>query len=189
MTETENKKGKLERFASSYGPLMGFVLTAAGLIISVYNFSADQKSKSALEFKRDFWTKQSEIYLKTSQAIGSICAEINKPDDDFDNTRYIKAKADFESLYWGEMNFVKDTQVIAEMKSFDEYIRDFNPKVQDPDYRSQVINLGDKIIATCRESYIKSFDNLQVETPVYEAPMTATQKDTPVHKEDTGKKK
>src|SRR5256885_14026885 len=133
MEQSNNSKGRIEKFVSTFGPLIGFVLTAAGLIIGVYNFSADQKSKSALEFRRDFWTKQSEIYLRTSQSIGSICAEINKSSEDFDEGRYNKAKADFESLYWGEINFVKDTAVISEMKSFDQYIRDFNPKVEDPD--------------------------------------------------------
>src|SRR5205809_5169862 len=128
---------RLEKLITLFGPLLGFALTALGLYISVTNFSSDQKSKSALEFKRDFWTKQSEIYLKTSQAIGSICAEINKSEEDFDANTYIKSKAAFESLYWGEINFVKDSEVIAEMKSFDQYIKDFNPKVQDPDYRLQ----------------------------------------------------
>src|SRR3954471_19069714 len=112
--------GKIEKFVASYGPLLGFILTAAGLVTSMYNFSRDQKAKSALEFRRDFWTKQSEIYLKTSQAIGTICAEVNKSDEDFDNGNYMKAKAAFESLYWGEMNFVKDSDVITEMKSFDQ---------------------------------------------------------------------
>src|SRR4249919_427312 len=112
----ENKKNRIEKFVTTFGPLIGFILTAAGLIISVYNFSADQKSKSALEFKRDFWTKQSEIYLRTSQAIGTICAEINKSSsDDFDSVKYINSKAAFEALYWGEINFVKDSEVISEM--------------------------------------------------------------------------
>ena len=174
----QNNKGKLESFISSFGPLIGFILTAAGLIISMYNFSKDQKTKSALEFKRDFWTKQSEIYLRTSQAIGAICAEVNKSsEDDFDSVKYMNAKTSFESLYWGEINFVKDSEVIAEMKSFDIYIKDFNPKVQDPDYRLQVVSLGNKIINTCRNSYIKSFDNLQVETPSAET-VTAAKKDT-----------
>src|ERR1039457_3999113 len=109
MEQNKTEKGKLERFVSSFGPLIGFILTAAGLIISVYNFSADQKSKSALEFKRDFWTKQSEIYLRTSQAIGAICAEISKTSsDDFDSVKYVNSKTAFESMYWGEINFVKD---------------------------------------------------------------------------------
>jgi hypothetical protein len=156
---------KLEKFLALFGPLLGFVLTAAGLIISVSNFSKDQKTKSALEFKRDFWTKQSEIYLRTSQAIGTICAEINKSDpSDFDKANFEKSKATFESLYWGEMNFVQDSVVISDMKSFDQYIKDFNPKVTDEEYRQTLIRLGNKIIVTCRNSYIKSFDNLQVET-------------------------
>ncbi len=178
MEQNKSDRGKLEKFVSSFGPLIGFILTAAGLIIGVWNFSADQKSKSALEFKRDFWTKQSEIYLRTSQAIGSICAEINKDIDDFDSVKYMTSKTAFESMYWGEINFVKDTEVIAEMKSFDMYIKDFNPKVQDPDYRQQVIDLGNKIITTCRDSYIKSFDNLQVETPHPETAVTPLKKDT-----------
>jgi len=157
--------GKFEKFISTFGPLVGFFLTAAGLIISVYNFSEDQKSKSALEFKRDFWTKQSEIYLKTSQAIGNICAEINKTDsDDFDSGNFNRAKSEFESLYWGEMNFVQDSVVITDMKSFDQYIKDFNPMVMNPDYRQTLIRLGNKIIITCRNSYMKSFDNLQFES-------------------------
>jgi hypothetical protein len=156
---------KLEKFVASFGPLIGFILTAAGLIISVSNFSKDQKSKSALEFKRDFWSKQSDIYLKTSQAIGTICAEINKTDPaDFDKNNFIKSKSDFQSLYWGEMNFVQDSVVIADMKSFDQYIKDFNPEVTNIDYRQTLIKLGNKIIVTCRNSYMKSFDNLQVET-------------------------
>jgi len=156
---------RLEKFLSTFGPLIGFVLTAAGLIISASNFTKDQKTKSALEFKRDFWTKQSEIYLKTSQAIGSICAEINKTDSaDFDMDNFSRSKSAFESLYWGEMNFVQDSVVIADMKSFDQYIKDFNPLVQNPEYRQTLIRLGNKIILTCRNSYMRSFDNLQVET-------------------------
>src|SRR5436190_20547687 len=105
---------KFERFVTLFGPLIGFVLTAAGLIISASNFSKDQKTKSALEFKRDFWTKQSEIYLKTSQSIGTICAEVNKSDpEDFDKLNFQKSKTAFESLYWGEMNFVQDSTVIS----------------------------------------------------------------------------
>lgn len=156
---------KFERFLTMFGPMIGFMLTAAGLIISTSNFSKDQKTKSALEFKRDFWTKQSEIYLRTSQAIGNICAEVNKSDPaDFDKSNFVKSKAMFSSLYWGEMNFVQDSVVIADMKSFDQYIKDFNPEVTDEEYRQTLIRLGNKIIVTCRNSYIKSFDNLQFET-------------------------
>ncbi len=170
---------KLEKFITSFGPFFGIILTAIGLMISVSNFSKDQKSKSALEFKRDFWSKQSDIYLKTSQAIGTICAEINKSDmDDFNSENYLKSKAAFESLYWGEMNFVQDSIVIADMKSFDQYIKDFNPMVPNIDYRQTLIRLGNKIIITCRNSYMKSFDNLQVETKNDEASHMLTEKTT-----------
>ena len=153
----------MEKFMASFGPLLGFVLTAVGLIISVANFTKDQKTKSALEFKRDFWSKQSEIYLKTSQAIGTICAEINKDDpDDFNSANFYNSKETFQTLYWGEMNFVQDSIVIADMKSFDQYIRDFNPKVTNVDYRQTLIKLGNKIIVTCRNSYMRSFNNLQI---------------------------
>ena len=145
--------------------MIGFLLTALGLIISVSNFSKDQKSKSALEFKRDFWSKQSDIYLKTAQAIGTICAEINKSDtEDFNSENYLNSKASFESLYWGEMNFVQDSIVVSDMKSFDQYLKDFNPSITNIDYRQTLIKLGNKIIVTCRNSYMKSFDHLQVET-------------------------
>ncbi len=175
---------KLEKFLATFGPLIGFILTAAGLIISASNFSKDQKSKSALEFKRDFWTKQSEIYLKTSQAIGNICAEINKTDpEDFDAANFNSSKAAFQSLYWGEMNFVQDSVVISDMKSFDQYIRDFNPKITDVDYRQTLIKLGNKIIVTCRNSYMRSFDNLQLETPSTD---TAVKRNA---EEDSGMKK
>jgi len=161
---------KLEKFIATFGPLIGFFLTAVGLVISASHFSQEQKSKSALEFKRDFWTRQSEIYLKTSQAIGNICAEINKTDTaDFDYENFSRSKAEFQSLYWGEMNFVQDSVVIADMKSFDQYIKDFNPRIMDIDYRQTLIGLGNKIILTCRNSYIKSFDNLQFENPVLDS--------------------
>ena len=61
------------------------------------------------------------------------------------------------------MNFVQDSVVIADMKSFDQYIKDFNPEIMDIDYRQTLIRLGNKIILTCRSSYMNSFDNLQVE--------------------------
>ena len=169
---------KLEKFMASFGPLLGFILTAVGLVITVANFSKDQKSKSALEFKRDFWSKQSDIYLKTAQAIGTICAEINKTEPgDFNSDNFYRSKAAFESLYWGEMNFVQDSVVIADMKSFDQYIKDFNPNVTNIDYRQTLIRLGNKIIVTCRNSYMKSFDNLQVET-ISDEKLTLVQKDS-----------
>lgn len=173
---------KFEKFVASFGPLIGFILTAVGLIISVSNFSKDQKSKSALEFKRDFWSKQSDIYLKTSQAIGTICAEINKSDiDDFNSDNFLKSKAAFESLYWGEMNFVQDSVVITDMKSFDQYIKDFNPMIPNIDYRQTLIRLGNKIIITCRNSYMKSFDNLKVEAKNDETSPALTEKATMIH--------
>ena len=161
----QQDRNKVERFLATFAPLIGFILTAAGLIISASHFAKEQKSKSALEFKRDFWTRQSEIYLRTSQAIGNICAEINKTDSsDFDYENFYKSKAAFQALYWGEMNFVQDSVVIADMKSFDQYIKDFNPRIMNPDYRQTLIRLGNKIILTCRNSYIRSFDNLQLES-------------------------
>lgn len=164
-TERKSSFEKFEKFGASFGPLIGFMLTAIGLFISVKHFSEEQKNNSALEFKRDFWTKQSEIYLKTSQAIGTICAEINKTDPaDFNVNNFLNSKAAFQSLYWGEMNFVQDSVVIADMKSFDQYIKDFNPQINDIEYRQTLISLGNKIIVTCRNSYMKSFDNLQLET-------------------------
>lgn len=176
---------RLEKFIASFGPLVGFILTAVGLIISVSNFSKDQKTKSALEFKRDFWSKQSDIYLKTSQAIGTICAEVNKSEgDDFDSINFYKAKKDFESLYWGEMNFVQDSIVIADMKSFDLYIKDFNPHVLDIDYKQTLIRLGNKIIVTCRNSYMRSFDNLQVEQLHDDEMYTVTEKDSIINKSE-----
>lgn len=155
---------RMQKFMAIFGPMLGFVLAALSLVISASNFSKDQKSKSALEFKRDFWSKQSDIYLKTSQAIGTICAEINKSDmADFDHDNYRRSKAAFESLYWGEMNFVQDSVVITDMKSFDQYIKDFNPMIPNIDYRQTLIKLGNKIIITCRNSYMNSYNNLQVE--------------------------
>lgn len=156
---------KWGKWIAVFGPLIGFMLTALGLYFSVSNFSKEQKTKSALEFRRDFWTKQSEIYLETAQAIGSICAEVNKTDPaDFDLQNFNNAKREFQSLYWGEINFVQDSVVIADMKSFDQYIKDFNPRIEDPEYRQTLISLGNKIIASCRKSYIKSFDRLQLES-------------------------
>jgi hypothetical protein len=160
----QQSSNKLERFLATFGPLIGFILTATGLIISASHFASEQKSKSALEFKRDFWTRQSEIYLRTAQAIGNICAEINKTDPaEFDEQNFYRSKAAFQALYWGEMNFVQDSVVISDMKSFDQYIKDFNPRIMNPDYRQTLIRLGNKIIVTCRNSYIRSFDNLQLD--------------------------
>ena len=39
-----------------------------------------------------------------------------------------------------------------------------NPSITNIDYRQTLIKLGNKIIVTCRNSYMKSFDHLQVET-------------------------
>jgi hypothetical protein len=50
------------------------------------------------------------------------------------------------------------------MKSFDQYIKDFNPNITDVDYRQTLIRLGNKIILTCRNSYMNSFNNLQMES-------------------------
>ena len=44
--------------------------------------------------------------------------------------------------------------------------------------RAQVINLGNKIIATCRSSYIRSFDNLQLENPNTDGAATTARKDS-----------
>jgi|GEM_PF-5204137 len=142
-------------FFLSYGAML---VTTIGLIVTFYTFSTELKSRSRLEFQRTLWSKQSDIYLKTAQSIGTICAEIHKDGDIdvFNKNNYQQAKESFTGLCYGEMQFLEDTAALNKMLAFKVQIDGYNPTISDPDYKLNVIRHGIAIIEVCRESYFKS---------------------------------
>ncbi len=143
------------QFFLSYGAIL---VTTFGLIVTIYTFSTELKSRERLQFQSTLWSKQSDIYLKTAQAIGAICAEVNKDNevDDFSKANYQQAKENFTGLCYGEMQFIEDTAALNKMLDFKVQIDSYNPEIADPSYKLNIIRHGIAIIEVCRKSYFKS---------------------------------
>lgn len=117
-----------DRTVGRYLPLITAVLAVAGFWVGLIQYSrqqaeADQERSSALdrrseEFRREaakpFWDSQLRLYLRASEAAGTI-ATSSDPDV------VSRAETDFWVLYWGPLAIVEDVgmekQPIAEVEA------------------------------------------------------------------------
>jgi hypothetical protein len=118
--------------------LLGFVATAASILIGLSQFSEEKKSAAELEFKRAFWQKQNELYVSVCGSAGHMAATLNEPD------AFKKEEQNFLTLYYGGLVLVEDSTVekaMVEIKSSLETL-----ELKDPDmvniFKSKVLALS-----------------------------------------------
>lgn len=130
------------------------ILTVAGLLIGVWQFSREQAAQlerqyqliaenDRNEFKRKAWEKQLDVYTKVSGVVGRIASGDQSKDQ-------MKKDIDqFNSLYWGDMIYVEDEAVEKAMIDFHVEIEDFVKGVGTNDRLKVRAN---DLIHACRES-------------------------------------
>jgi hypothetical protein len=128
--------------------------TFMAIVIGVWQFNEQQESNlqaeissrkynDALEFKRNSWERQHNIYLDIVGTVGAIVSEYsNRRTKD-------SAIAQFKLLYYGRAAFVEDSPVETAMKRFAEDIDDYlNGFLSQNDLKLDGLNLVDK----CKQS-------------------------------------
>jgi hypothetical protein len=135
------------------------ILTVAGIIIGVWQFSRDQSAQlerqyaliaqnDRLEFKRKTWEKQLEVYSKIGDVVGRIAGA------DLSKDKLLREVEQFDSLYWGNMIHVEDSAVEQAMIGFHVEIADFLRGISTKD---KLKVRGDFLIKACQESSKKGW--------------------------------
>lgn len=119
--------------------ILGFLATAASILIGLSQFSKEQASAAELEFKRNFWQKQNELYAEVCKNAGTMAAAIG------DSTTFKKERQRFLSLYYGQLVLVEDELVETAMRELKSYVEILN--LRDPNminiFKRKVIRLAE----------------------------------------------
>lgn len=106
--------------------LSGIFITAMSIYLGLTNFNKQQNASAELEFKRNFWRKQIDVYSELCKNAGSLIASIDNDE------KFAVEKDKFISLYYGEIILVEDQKVdsaIRELKSYLEIVQPKDPNM------------------------------------------------------------
>ena len=125
---------------------LGFIATAATIYVGITQFYKQQEATVELEFKRNFWLKQNQVYSDVCRNAGAMVASIADPKS------FEKDKQTFLSLYYGDLVLVEDHGVDSAMRELKSYVDILEPK--DPNMvnvlKRKVINLAE----ACKSSSV-----------------------------------
>jgi hypothetical protein len=118
---------------------LGFIATAAAICVGIWQFNRQQEATMELEFKRNFWQKQNQVYAEVCRNAGAMAASIN------DQKAFDKDKQTFLSLYYGDLVLVEDQRVDSMMREIKSYVDILEPK--DPNmvnvFKRKVLGLAE----------------------------------------------
>lgn len=132
--------------------IIGIVLTMATIIFSLFQYFHKLSNENSMEFKRNIWKKQIEVYTQACKYAGLIAVNPNGEG----SKENIKS---FQALYWGEIIMFEDTKVEEAMKEFYLTILDYNPK--DKKSEEKLKFKANELAKTCRESTKKTWKELK----------------------------
>src|SRR5205809_3006547 len=95
---------------------LGFAATVTSILIGLFHYSGEQARAADLEFKRNFWQKQNELYAEVCRNAGTMAAAVD------DLEVFKKQKENFLSLYYGELVLVEDSTVEKAMRELKSYV-------------------------------------------------------------------
>jgi hypothetical protein len=101
---------------------LGLGATAVSIYIGIVHFNQGQKQAADLEFNRNFWQKQNEVFSEVCKKAGAMAANIDN------EAEFEKEKKEFSSMYYGEMVLVEDATVDSMMRELKSYIEILEPK-------------------------------------------------------------
>jgi hypothetical protein len=143
----ENKKRTWDVWLGTVGP----VLTAATILIGVWQFNVGQRERQKeqarqemIDFQRKAWLERMNAYRSVAELAGKVIAHI---DDD----KGKDAIRDFEAAYWGTMILVEDKPVEKSMVDFFVEIQDYEKGWSTLD---RVKVRDDDLIKACQQSVL-----------------------------------
>lgn len=100
---------------------LGFLATALSIYFGLSNFNKQQAAAAELEFNRNFWKKQTEVYSEVCRNAGTLVANIG------DTQTFGVHKKAFIGMYYGEMVLVEDPKVDSAMRELKSYVEIVEP--------------------------------------------------------------
>ena len=97
--------------------IIGAVVTVAGVLIGIYQYSDQKAHNDELEFRRKMWEKRADAYSD----IGNIVASIVTNNVD---TTLQRLNTEFLKRYWGTLVLVEDSLVEQSMIKFKNEVND-----------------------------------------------------------------
>jgi hypothetical protein len=129
------------------------VLTIAGIIVGVWQYTDGQQEKARLESKllieKDTIEFQRRLWLDRLQACRSIAELAGKIVTHSDQTKFDELAREFLATYWGTMILVQNKPVEQAMIDFSLEIDDFRAGRRDLD---RLKRLAYALTQTCRRS-------------------------------------
>lgn len=152
ISTTEEQHRKWNIIISGLAP----ILPVRGIIFGFWQFSAEQEAikireleliakNDSLEFKLKIWEKQLDIYMQLANLAGEISISTK------DKTLFEEMVVLFNSLYWGNMIFVEDSEVQKEMTDFHVEILSFQRGLR-PNKAARSTKRPYRLIEACKHS-------------------------------------
>ncbi|WP_073107740.1 hypothetical protein [Hymenobacter daecheongensis] len=124
------------------------LLTAAGLIFSVWQYQHQQAYNDAQEFRRKTWEKRLEAYTELGNLAAQLVTAAAQPQ------RFDSLGSRFEQVYWGKLPLFDDRGVEQKLKAFHD-------EVQDTRHREGELNAlkakGYALMKECQKSLHRSW--------------------------------
>jgi hypothetical protein len=147
--ENHERKGPLDYVTQIATLLIGI----AGIIVGIYEFTAQQSSNDRDEFKRRMWERRLNACMEISGEIGNM---INKAHaSPFVPDSLVKAASEFQRIYWKNLPLLEDSSMDAEIHIFRDLITDKltgNEDVGNP----RILEMRAEKISDLIRSYIKN---------------------------------
>jgi hypothetical protein len=88
-------------------PYISILIAAIPIFIGVYEYNSNNQR----EFGKSFLSQQSVVYEELLGYLGGISTAISNPDDSLSRSNYVKAKFNFNQLYYGKLNLYQNPNI------------------------------------------------------------------------------
>ena len=134
--------------------IIGAVVTVAGVLIGIYQYSDQKAHNDELEFRRKMWEKRADAYSD----IGNIVASIVTNNVD---TSLQRLNTEFLKRYWGTLVLVEDSLVEQSMIKFKNEVNDKLKGYIDINDTNRLRLAGYDLMKTCQKSLNTSWKSLE----------------------------
>lgn len=123
---------------------------AVAVLVGMWQFA----EKDALEFKRQVWEHQLNVYMQTANVVGEMSVLADRPE------KFQNSIDRFYTLYWGDMIFLEDVAVRGIMIRFHLELQDYINGISSVD-RLKV--RAENLVDTLRKSSHAAWKGLNAE--------------------------
>jgi hypothetical protein len=127
---TPNEEFKLKKYQlwlSIIDVFLKSFIVLLGVYLGVQQFNKQQLQSKNLEFNRNLWSKELDIYQKSCSVVGGLASNFSL--NYRNKSEYEKYKQEFYKLYWGDLGFLTDTIVVNESQFLRHELEMFDLKM------------------------------------------------------------